>query len=478
MELWKHQKEGVQRGLQGSLGILFDVGTGKSRTFIEILRYRSANEGRLLRTLILCPKIVCTNWRREILKYSKIQDRDIVVLTGSGAKRKKTFIEACVRDHALVKEKIIITNYESLQMDDLVSLFIDYNFEVICADEAHRLKNPESKRAKTCIKLSDASKYNYALSGTPILNSAMDVFNIFRFIDKGETFGKNFWKFRSVWFEDQNARWVGKQNYFPKFEPRTDTYEQFNKLIYKKAVRAVKSECLDLPPYLRKEVFVEMSTEQKRLYNDMRDDYVAYIKTLEESTEPKAIVAQMAITKALRLQQIVTGFGKTEDGTIHKIKDNPRLRALEELLEDLAPNHKIIVWAVFQENYIDIAASCKKVGVAYRELHGLVPNKERDANIQAFSKDPAVRVLIANQAAGGIGINLVESDVSIFFSKNFSLEQDLQAEGRNYRGGSERHEKITRIDIIAEGTIDEMITGALAAKQSISTQILDWSTKL
>lgn len=479
MELWNHQKEAVKKGLQDDcLGIFHEIGTGKSRSMIEILRYRSAKEGRLLRTLILAPKIVLTNWQREIAKYSKIRKQDVVILTGSGSRRKKQFIEAVEEDHVLKQNKIIITNYESLQMDELVSYLLDWSPEVIVADEAHRLKNPESKRAKTAIKIADLCNYRYALTGTPILNSAMDIFNIFRFLDTGATFGRNYWKFRAVWFEDENARWIGKQNYFPKYVPRPETYQEFHKMIYKKAVRAVKSECLDLPPYVRQEVFVELGAEQKRLYKEMRDDYIAFVKSMTASGEPMAVVAQMAITKALRLQQIVTGYAKDETGTIHKLKDNPRLDALKELLEDLQEDHKIIVWSVFHENYDDIAEVCKKLGIDYAELHGKVAQKDRDPNIKRFNEDPKCRVLIANQAAGGIGINLVSSDVSIFYSKNFSLEQDLQAEGRNYRGGSEVHQKVTRIDIIAKETIDELITGALAGKQNIATQILDWSGQI
>jgi SNF2 family DNA or RNA helicase len=379
-------------------------------------------------------------------------------------------------DHVLKKGKIIITNYEALQMDELVSLIYDWNPEIIVADEAHRLKNPEGKRAKTAIRIADSCGHRFALTGTPILNSAMDIFNIFRFLDSGATFGRNFWKFRSIWFEDENARWIGKSNYFPKYAPRPETYKEFHGMIYKKAVRAVKSECLDLPPFVRQEVFVELGAEQKRLYKEMEQDYIAFVKSMQG--EPRAVVAQMAITKVLRLQQIVTGYAKTEDGSIHKIKDNPRLDALKELLEDLQGEHKIIVWSIFHENYDDIARVCKELKIDYAELHGRVAQKDRDPNIARFNDDPKCRVLIANQAAGGIGINLVPSDVSIFYSKNHSLEHDLQAEGRNYRGGSECHEKVTRIDIVAKDTIDELISNCLVNKQDISNQILDWSGKL
>lgn len=480
-ELWAHQKRAVAKALQPDtdcLGIFYDIGTGKSRTAIEILRHICARHQQLQRTLILAPKIVLTNWKREIVKYSKILPKDVIVLVGPGTKRCKDFVEAVGNGGVLNKPKIVITNYESLTMDKLYSMLMSWNPEVIIGDEAHRLKNPEGKRSKAAIKLSDTSKYRYALTGTPILNSAMDIFNIFRFLDKGRTFGTSFWKFRAQWFEDTNIQWAGKQGYFPKYEPRVETYKELTKLIYQKALTAKKSECLDLPPFVRKEVFVELSPEQKRMYKEMKDDYIAWVEQFEDSNEKRAVVAQMAVTKALRLQQIVTGYAKTEDGEVHKIKDNPRLEALKELLEELHGGHKIIVWSVFHENYDDIARVCRDLKIDFAELHGRIPQKQRDENIARFCHQPECRVLIGNQSAGGIGINLVESDVSIYFSKNFSLEADLQSEGRNYRGGSERHGSVTRIDLVAEGTIDELIDEALKNKQAIGEQILTWKNKL
>jgi SNF2 family DNA or RNA helicase len=361
-----------------------------------------------------------------------------------------------------------------MEMDDVVKILLEWQPEVVIADEAHRLKNPEGKRARKAIAIGDVAKVRYALTGSPILNSAMDIFNIFRFLDKGSTFGANFWKFRAIWFEDENAKWNQRPGYFPKWIPRPETYAEFNKLIYKKAIRAVKSECLDLPPFVRKEVFVEMSPEQKRMYEEMKADYIAYIDDILKTDVPRAVVAQMAVTKALRLMQIVTGYAKDEDGNIYKIKDNPRISALSELLEELAPNHKIIVWSVFHENYSDIEDVCRKLGIDYTQLHGKVAQKDRDTNIDRFNNDRNCRVLIANQAAGGIGINLVPSDIAIFYSKNFSLEQDIQAEGRNYRGGSEQHTRVTRIDIVAPDTIDDLINKTLAGKQEVATKILDW----
>lgn len=476
--LWDHQKKAIELSHgKNQLALFFEVGTGKSRTAIDILRHKCAANERLLRTLILVPKIVISNWQKEIADYSKIHKFDVIPLIGTGLKRTATINKEGYKNNVQIP-KIFITNYETLGMESTFKALMEWGPEMIIADECHRLKNPEGKRAKKCIELSDTARYKLALTGTPILNSAMDIFNIYRFLDNGETFGTNFWKFRSIWFEDANSGWAGQPNYFPKYEPRPETYRELHNMIYKKAVRAVKSECLDLPPLVRKEIFVEMNPEQQRLYKEMRDQYVAYIDDVLKTDTPRAVVANMAVVKALRLMQIVTGYAKTDEGEIYKIKDIPRLDVLSELLEDLTPNHKVIVWSVFHENYTDIAEVCKKLKIGFVELHGKIEHKDRDKNLKAFREDPKCRVIIANQAAAGIGINLIESDVSIYYSKNFSLEQDLQSEARNYRGGSERHTSVTRIDMVSPDTIDQLISDALASKQDISKKVLDWTKEL
>lgn len=80
---------------------------------------------------------------------------------------------------------------------------------------------------------------------------------------------------------------------------------------------------------------------------------------------------------------------------------------------------------------------------------------------------------MGHPGSGGIGINMVIASYSIFYSRNFSLEQDLQAEARNHRGGSEIHAKVTRINLIAKGTIDEIVADALKNKVQIGENILN-----
>jgi SNF2 family DNA or RNA helicase len=358
-------------------------------------------------------------------------------------------------------------------MKTLFTLLFDWKPSVLVVDESHRCKSIKSKRAKAVEILSGVTTYRYILTGTPVLNSAMDLFQQFKILDLGKTFGQNFYSYRGRYFEDSNARWAGKPNYFSKWEARPEAYAELSKKISSMAVYAKKSECLDLPPLVRESYEVELGNEQFRLYKEMLNDYVTFI--LDERTkQSKAVMAQLAITKALRLRQILSGFVKTDTGEEVPLEDVPRADALKELLEDLCESHKVVVWAVFKQDYERIRGICKSLELEYAELHGDI--KDKDIELEKWKK-PSCRVMIANQGAGGIGIDLIESDVSIYYSKSFSLEHDIQSEARNYRGGSEIHKKITRIDLVTAGTLDEVVSEALIMKQDIGTKILEWVEK-
>lgn len=474
--LWNHQVHAIRVAeVNPDLGLLMEMGTGKTRTMIEILRRRYAAVNRLRKTLILCPIIVCENWNAEFKLYSKINPSDILVLTKSGRKRVKDFISAVGED--LSKAKIVITNYEAMEMEDLYKLLMLWNPEILVCDESQRVKNPQSVRAKAVSQLADLTQHNYILTGTPILDGkGMDAFMQFRILDRGKTFGKNYFGFRNRYFYDENAG-MNKANHFPSWVPRVDSYMEFQNLIKKKAIRVLKKDCLDLPPFIRQVVHCELSSEQVKAYKEMYNEYITFIESHEG--QPKAVVAQLAVTKSLRLQQIVTGFVKDEHDGIHRLPC-PRLKVLKELLKDLVLDggHKVIVWATFKENYTMIAEICTELGIDYRTLTGETPASERQSNMQDFRESQTPMVMIANQGAGGVGVNLVEASYAIYYSRGFKLEDDLQSEARNYRGGSEMHKSVTRIDIVAPGTIDELVLESLANKQQVGNQILGWKERM
>lgn len=464
--LWAHQEEAIERARGGDyFGLFFQPGCGKSRTVIEILREKYRKEKRLLRTIIFAPGIVLSNWRDEWLKFSKLTEENVIPLIGSGKRRLSTFEEFAWEAGKPVG-RIFLANYESLLMEPLYIALERWLPEVLVLDESHKCKAWQSKRTKQSLKLSRLPKYKYLLSGTPVLNSPLDLFPQYLIMDGGTTFGSNYYAFKNKYFIDRNAR-MPAHKYFPKLELTPTALTEINQKIASTSMRVEKEDCLDLPPLIRQVIKVQMAPQQSRLYEEMKKDFITFLGQ-------EAVVATLAITKALRLMQIASGFVKEVEGREIVLEDSPKLAALEEILEEIAPHHKVLVWATWKANYREIATLCQKLKLEYVEVHGDISESQKTDNVHRFQTDPKCRVFIGNPAAGGIGINLVQASYAIFFSRNFSLENDLQAEARNHRGGSleQGHQKITRIDLVTAGTIDELIAEKLANKLLMSDKIL------
>lgn len=459
---WAHQLRAIEatKG-RDHFALFFEQGCGKTSTLINILRHKFEENGQMS-TLILCPQIVIENWKREILAHSEIPETEIYCLTGKGFDRMcdfERFIECKPR-------RIVITNYESLLMENFWKKKLKpWEPEVVVLDESHKCKEMTAKRTKLVIELSKTAKYRFILSGTPVVNSPFDIFSQFLFMDRGETFGESIHRFKQEYFRDLNAH-KPRHCYFPNWQPQPGALTRINEKVYKKAMRVTKAECLDLPPLVKQIVEFSLKDAQLKVYNEMEKDAVS---TFQEAD----ISADLAIKKAIRLQQIVTGFVNDDNGDCKVFTPNPRLDALEEVIESIGREHKIIIWAVFKQNYEDIRRLLQGMGIGYVEVHGEVPAAKKQEAVDAFnSANPNVRVFLGHPASGGIGVNLTCASYAIFYSRGFSLENDLQAEARNHRGGSERHKSVTRIDLVARHTVDEVVLLALANKMDVSEAIL------
>lgn len=461
--LWYHQKKVVLRALsfgQPYFAFFLGVGTGKTLTTVTVLRNIFYHHKRPLKTIIFCPAIVVSNWAREIDKFSKMGPL-VEPLVGTGKKRIETLLKS--------EKKIFVTNYEALDIEGLfwekkgkTRVLVNHGFECLVLDESHRCKNPSAKRTKMMIRMADKIYYRYLLTGTPILNSAKDIWAQARILDRGETFGQNFYSFQTKYFVDKNAG-MPSQKHFPDWVFRPGAEKTLNHKIGLISERVKKEECLDLPPLTQKRVFCEMSPVQKKAYKSMKDHFIAYIRD-------EACVATMALTKALRLLQIVSGHAMTEEGEAIPFNDNPRMKALGDLLEDIPD--KTVIWACFKHNYSQIAKVCEKAGKSFTFLTGEQSAKQKNAAVDEFTKGD-IEILIANPSAGGTGVNLIEAPVAIWYSRSYNLGDRVQALARNHRGGSEMHDKITSIDLVVPGSIEESVLEALDNKENLAESILE-----
>ncbi len=460
--LRKHQADALDRfAYQPEAALFWEMGTGKSTEAIALLRAKYNMAKAIKPTLIVSPVATLGNWINEfkINAPEKVVDACQIVY-GPGVKR--------VRQLAAPGKKIFITNPETFNMPKVMCEMRAAEFECVIVDEADGFKNPKSKRLAGLLAVTDRAEFRCILTGTPILNSYLDLWALYRILDKGATFGTNFFWFREKYFRDENAAWKGKPTYFPHYVPKPHIAEEVASLMAAKSSRLKKTDCLDLPPLVKMVEHVELGEAQEKAYREMEDELITEV-------DSGTCVAANALTRVLRMLQILSGFVQVETDTQEKfavtLKENPRLARLKSLLEELTPQHKVIVWCVFEENYRSIRKLCDFMCVEYSELTGAT--KDRQAEIDRFNDSPTCRVMISNPKAGGIGVNLCSSTYSIYFSRTYSLRDRLQSEARNHRGGSEIHEKITLIDLVSPETIDEDVLNSLERKENFAELVLE-----
>lgn len=469
--LWKHQRDAVEvaKGFP-NYALFWEPGCGKSAVAVNILRHKYAEHGGILKTLVACPPIIINVWKQQFLMHSKIPEDQVVCLTGTGKNRLKLFLKSIEEG-----KKIFVINYETTLMPAVYNELLKFSFDVFVGDEIHRCKDSRAKRTKRIMALADKCRYRLALTGTPILQSLLDLYSQMRILDGGQTFGKSLVVYRSTYMVDVNAR-MPSHIHFPKWEPKPGALEEINRKISPIASVLKKEDCLELPEFIQQTIYFELSKEQQKAYLEMKNDFLVYL-------ENEVCIASIAMVKVLKLMQITSGFLNMEpkDGRERKtirFKENPRASALGELLRDLAPANKTIIWANFRADYETIRGVCESNKLTYVEVHGEKTEKEKNEAVREFSNNPGCHVFISNPGSGGEGITLSVAPFSIFYSRDFSLGKDIQAVARNYRPGSEKHQRVVRYDLVARSTVDEIILEALKNKQQIADIILHLKERL
>lgn len=431
IKLWEHQQQALDLcKKQNSFALFMEPGTGKTLVAIEWLKTIGSG-------LVIVPVSLCRQWESEIVRFWPSQNSISIARKGS--------------DVAKTLESKIAIIPNSL----IHKIPLNKNFESMIVDESHMFKNPSAKRTKVAMQISRRAKKRLIMTGTPILNSPMDAWSQIQIMDgcAGTVFDKNFFVFRAQYFYNANAN---SSRNWPDWKVQEAKMPSFRNKIAQKSYFAKKEDCLDLPPFVQVQIPVELSKEQSRAYLEMKKEFLTSI----EGQDTPAI-AKMAVTKILRLQQIISGHVTLADGDVATLESN-RAQALQDLLESI--QKKVIVWCNFAHDYKVIADVCVKANRSFHMLTGQQSANLKDQEINAWKASDS-GVLIANPKSGGVGLNLAESDTMIYYNRSYSLGDDLQSQARAYRGGSEVHAKITRYDLYTPNTIDSIVLSALNKKQ-------------
>jgi len=223
---------------------------------------------------------------------------------------------------------------------------------------------------------------------------------------------------------------------------------ELNQIIEPFSFRVRKEDCLDLPDKVYTKREVELTPDQKTLYEQMKRAALAFIDG------EGMITASTVLTQILRLQQVCSGFGKLDDGRMVEVPTN-KINELVSTLEET--DGKVIIWANFTHDLLLIEKTLGKLyGKESIELfHGDTPANDRQHIVEKF-QDPnsSLRFFVGQPRTGGYGLTLTEGKTVVYYSNGYDLEIRLQSEDRAHRIGQTN--KVTYVDIIIQNTIDEI----------------------
>jgi SNF2 family DNA or RNA helicase len=409
-----------------------EQGTGKTLTALKIVGnwYR---RGYVRNLLILAPKSVLPVWEQELsdsfnIPYAWIHD----------PLRPEYF-----PNHI----GICLMNYEAMKRFKGKSNKLKYYYDMVIADESHRIKNPASIQSKQAYFLARGARIKLALSGTPKGNSDYDFFSQYRFFDD-TIFGPNTSKFREKYFNR-----CGYMGYDLELKP--EKKGEFYNLINEHSFRITKDEALDLPSITENIIPVKLNPKTKEYYTKIENENILELNNAQ-------IRADLAITLVAKLQQICSGFIYNE-GEVIDFKDNGKIRCLKDLIEDHR-KEKIIVFCKYTHE-IDL------IREALKNYKILIYDGRSEAGDWKKFLSGKYDILVTQIKKGGTGLNLQIASTVIFFSLTYSYIDLNQAKDRVHRNG--QNNKVSIYYLLTTGTIERNIYRILQNKKEGAKAILD-----
>ena len=348
---YQHQTEAFEASKdQTCFAFLLDMGTGKTKICLDNIAYLYET-GKIERVVIVAPKGVYLNWIGEIDTHLAC-DADIGYWKASLKSKEKEKLELLLRSDGILK--ILLVNVEAFstgRVVNYVKAFLDAGGEsAFCIDEATKIKNITANRTKEIIKVSRVSMYRRILTGTPVTNSPLDLYSMFYFLDSRILGFNSFYAFRNTFAITKQQELANGRRFdvvvgYRNLESLKEKMKPFS-------YRKLRSECVDLPDKVYMTRLIELTDEQKTIYNDMKQTMMAEINGTE-------VAVTMAISKLMKLHQISCGFMNDAKGSAITLQGtNPRLEALMDILEE--ESQKVIIFANYRHNIEEVYESIKE----------------------------------------------------------------------------------------------------------------------
>lgn len=460
----QHQLGGMDKvyGLN-EFALFMDPRTGKTKVVIDTFcAMNKVDKCELL--VVVCPNSLKINWRIEFEANATVPYMLHILETT----KKKDFEAWVGTAHPF---KVLVVAVESFSAGSAAALVERAMLTAInvgmVIDESHKIKNHAANRSKVLVKMGNMATKRGILTGSPITNGPMDYFMQFEFLNPDIIGIGDFYSFRNryaIMGGFNNKEIIGYQN--------TD---ELMELISPHIYQVRRSDVFHaLPPKEYEVRTVEMTAVQRKLYDSLRRSKKA---TIGDNTSE----VQNALTLMGRLQEVTAGvfsYGNPKfDGVEDKVKYyhspiegiNPKITELLNVVDEEPGN--IIVWAMYElEIACIVTALREKYGhESVVEVHGGIPNEQRDYNVRHLFQTKKARFLVGNAATGSAGHEMSAAETIVYMTNSFNYVDRLQSEDR--ASSSAQKSVVKVVDILCDNSVDEVVREALINKQDVATYV-------
>ena len=493
-DLFPHQRAGVKFLATAKRALLADEpGLGKTAQAIRGIKAIKDSGEDVFPALIVCPNTLKKNWEREFKRWWP--EVKVQVIKGTPIQRRKQFEEENVDVYVINWESLRthsrLSGYGSIALarcpeckghDERVTInkcevhereLNKIDFKAVVADEMHRSKDPKSKQTRALWAASGESKIRFALTGTPIANNVLDLWAILHWISPEN------WPSKTKWIDRMVNTMLNAFGGMMVLGLKPEMETEFHSTVDPHMRRMLKANVLPwLPPVINERRDVEMSTKQKKAYEQMRDHMIAEL----EDSGP--VVAPSVLTQTTRLHQFASSYAEMvldeATGDQRAILSDPSCK-IDALMDDISNgdfgDDSVAVCAVSRQLLELLSARLEKAKIPHGMITGAQDEDERQRAIDDFQSGRTKWILFTDKA-GGVGVTLTAARQLVMLQRPWSLVDHKQALDRVHRIGSEIHDSILIIDYVTEGTIEERVIQVLESKAENFEQIVHDKSRL
>lgn len=451
-------------GAVGSFLLFDDQGTGKTITAILGLLERAAAGHRVLPVVVVAPSAVVDSWVEHFRTWAPRWR--VLAWRGSPARRRKLIGLADIyvasygtaaRDAKTIDKREVARGKAPLMA---------VGARAIIADEVHKMKASGSTYSIAGRNLATRSSMFVGLSGTPITHSPKDLWPALYAMAPTAYPSSERWALRYCLTAPGNySSTVLGLN--PLAEP------EFRQTLLGQYRRVSKADVLsELPPKVYSVRQVELPPVYRKAYDAVEELMLADMPEDGGELSPMTVLSQMTGLSALAsaAADVETTWEEVEDPEtgemVEKRHQHITLKLpswkVDELLEilDERPGKQIATFAPSAQLVRLAGQEAAAAGYRVGYVIGGQTAKERSAQVAAFQAGD-LDLMCVTTGAGGVGLTLTAASTVVFLQRPWSLVEALQSEDRCHRIGSEIHDSIEIIDIVARGTIESRVREVL-----------------